>query len=75
MGNSFVQATEEPQAIMGGGMKATFMGAPEKYVSRARYAAGGGNFSCGVNGFKVWAKYEHARAMHSATAKNGWEVL
>ena len=59
---------EDHTAIYGGGMEATEEGFSS---SKLRYAAGGGDFNCGVNGFKVYANYYHARAKHSATAKNG----
>lgn len=72
VGGQFAQAVEDSKAKLGGGMAATFVGAPNEYRSKLRASAGGGDFSCGVNGFKVWASYYHSRLTHNATAMNGW---
>ncbi len=72
VGGFSVQASEDPEALFGGGMEARNGVTPDDVVPQARYAAGGGDFACGVNGFKVWARYDHSRRTHSATAKNGW---
>lgn len=74
IGGYSANAAEDPEAIMGGGMEAPLNVSPEKASSaiKPRYSAGGGDFSCGVNGSKVWASYQHTRLTHSATAKNGW---
>ncbi|EGO6029069.1 lactococcin 972 family bacteriocin [Enterococcus faecalis] len=71
-GYAYANGNEDSEAIAGGGMDATFVGEPDEYKTKFRAAAGGGDFSCGVNGFKVWASYSHGRLTHSATAKNGW---
>lgn len=64
------KASEDLEAIYGGGMNAPLNVSPEEEIPLSR--AGGGTFSCGVNGFKVWASYQHRLSTHSATAKNGW---
>ncbi len=52
---------EDHTAIYGGGMEATEEGFSS---SKLRYAAGGRDFNCGVNGFKVYANYYHARELN-----------
>lgn len=72
VGGFSVQASEDPEALLSGGMEALNDLDPNTVVPQGRSAAGGGDFSCGVSGFKVWARYDHSRRTHSATAKNGW---
>lgn len=69
---SYASSPDDPEAIIGGGVEILENNVLKPIGVQPRMAAGGGDFACWVNGFKVYARYDHGYRTHSATAKNGW---